>query len=120
MPFRERFGLLVQSGQVSAAAAEAAQQVLTGAAAYLGRPLDEESGGMIATHLALAMERLARGEALAEAPPLAVTEARSYAPEWNAASSLLEKAAARWGRTAPAAEIAYLTIHLRLLSGGSA
>jgi len=115
--FAERFALLVESGQVSQAAVEAAVLILDGVAAYLGRPLDEETDAMAATHLVMAMERMARGETLAELPPVVVAEARTYATEWDEAVALLATAGARFGQPVPIAEISYLTIHLRFLKG---
>lgn len=120
MAFAERFELLAVSGQVSAQTVEAAQALLAGIAAYLGRPLDEEADAMAATHLVLAMERIRTGDVIQDPPEVLLTEARSYATEWAAASALLESAAARWGRPAPPAELAYLTIHLCSLKRDSA
>lgn len=117
MAFAERFALLQESGQVSAAAVEAASLILAGVTAHLGRPLDEETDAMAATHLVLAMERLVRGESIADLPEVVAEEARTFKVEWAAATDLLEAAAARWGRPAPVAEIIYLTIHLRSLKG---
>lgn len=117
MPFAERFALLQESGQVSAAAVEATGALLAGVVTHLGRPLDAEADAMAATHLVMAMERLARGEAIADLPAVVVEEARTYAAEWDAATSLVTAAAARFGRPAPLAEISYLTIHLRALKG---
>ncbi|HEY3368769.1 MAG TPA: PRD domain-containing protein [Symbiobacteriaceae bacterium] len=117
MVFAERFGLLVESGQVSPEAVAAATEVLAGVTAHLGRPLDEETDAMMATHLVMAMERLARGEEIPDLPAVVVEEARGYREEWDLAVGGLARAAARWGRQAPLAEISYLTVHLRSLKG---
>lgn len=117
MAFDERFALLQESGQVSPAAVEAAREILAGIETFLGRPLDEESDAMVATHLVMAMERLAQGEPIAELAEEIVDEVRSCRVEWALASALLGSAADRFGRTAPLAEVVYLTAHLRSLKG---
>ena len=117
MAFEGRFALLHESGQVSSAAIEAATAILTGVVGHLGRPLNEETDAMAATHLVMAMERMARGEAIAQMPSVVVDEARTYAAEWEVATALLSSAASRFGRPVPLAEVCYLTIHLRSLKG---
>lgn len=117
MAFEERFALLVESGQVSAEAIGAVNDLLAGVVAYLGRPLDEEADAPAVTHLAMVMERLARGEEVPPLPEEVIDEARGCPEEWALAADLLQRAAAVWGRQAPVTEIAYLTIHLRSLKG---
>lgn len=115
MELQERFDLLEASGQVGPAAVSAAKLVLAGVEEFLGRSLDGETGAMIATHLALAMERLVQGEPLAEVPDVALEEAREYAREWDRAEALLSAASTSLGRQVPLPEVVYLTIHLRSL-----
>lgn len=115
LDLRERFELMVASGQVCQEAAEAAEGLLNGVAAYLGRPVNEESGSMLATHLVMAMERLLRGEVLEEPPEAIMEEAHGYPAEWAAAERLLTEAVSRLGRPVPTGEVAYLTFHIRSL-----
>jgi hypothetical protein len=122
MDLHERLALLVESGQIRPAAAAAAEQLLAGVAAYIGRPVDADTGAMIATHVALALERLLAGEALADVPDVVIAEAKAYPETWAAAARLFaealgEGAGAAEGAdvVAPASEIAYLTLHLQTL-----
>lgn len=112
MSFEERFALLVESGQVADESVAAVHEVLTGIEAHLGRALDEEADAMLATHLALAVERIRKGEELDEVPEVALAEAQTCTEEWAAAERLLQRAAARWGQKAPQSEIVYLTVHM--------
>ncbi len=112
MSFEERFGLLIESGQVSEEAVAAAGRVLEGVVRYLGHPLQEETGAMLATHLAFAMQRLRAGEAIEEPLEAAVAEARELNAEWAQAEALLGPEAEAIGRPIPLGEVVYLTIHL--------
>lgn len=119
MDINERLALLVESGQIRAAAATAAEQLLAGVAAYVGRPVAAETGGMIATHVALALERLLRGEPLADVPDVVIAEAGQHPETQAVAARLFADALASLpdgaGVAVPASEVAYLTLHLQSL-----
>lgn len=112
MSFEERFGLLMESGQVSEEAVAAARRILAGVVRYLGHPLQEETGAMLATHLAFAMQRLQAGEPIEEPLGAAVEEARGLQAEWAEAEELLRPEAEAADRPIPLGEVVYLTIHL--------
>lgn|GEM_PF-3332547 len=110
----ERVALLLDSGQIDTAVAAAMPALSANIAAALGRGLDGEAGGMLVTHLALALARGRRGEPVQDLDPaLLEAEAATHPRERRLAGQVLDAAARRLGPLdLPAAEAAMLALHL--------
>lgn len=112
----QRIQLFREGGQVRPEVADFVTGEL-GALADEGRPVTEESAGMLTSHLMMALTRLLNGEAIEEfvtdeqvaaelaGHPQAVTRARTTA----------ERARAELGAALPESEINFLAMHLAVL-----
>jgi PRD domain len=111
--FRERLDLLQASGQVTQVVREVTEALLGEVNRCFG-PLDDDSAGMLVSHLALSLERLKRGERL-EPDPLVQSEATQYPDELAEAAELARLAERLGAGPLPAGEVSFLAIHLRAL-----
>ncbi|MFG3257451.1 PRD domain-containing protein [Streptomyces sp. NPDC048172] len=112
----QRIQLFREGGQVRPEVADFVAGELA-ALADEGRPVTEESAGMLTSHLMMALTRLLNGEAIEEFStdeqiaaeladrPAAVARARATA----------ERARAELGATLPESEINFLAMHLAVL-----
>lgn len=115
MAFAVRLQLLQESGQVSPAVAELTLEYVKKIEDRFEVQLTEENGAMLVTHLAMALERLQKGEPVGELPPEALAELKAQTEAWAFMSQLAQEVEARLGVTVPEAEIGFLTAHLGAL-----
>lgn len=116
-----RLSLLAESGQVDADSLVATRRVIRAIEEKYSLVVNEENGGMLVTHLAVALARLKAGQPVTDIPGAALDEAREFAAEWQFVRDIAGAAAASLGATLPESEIAFMTLHLATLlqSGGS-
>jgi transcriptional regulatory protein LevR len=112
MPFRARFELLRDTGQIDAPAIEAALDVIRAIDAHYGRQLDEENAAMFVTHMVMAFERLMRHEELNEVPGEVLEEVQQYPGIVVFVTATVTQALEPYRVQAPEAELAYLALHL--------
>lgn len=110
-----RLRLLEESGQIGPAVAALTRQTIGRVEAEYGLVLDEENGSMFVTHLAVALERLRQGQAIAAMPEAALAEVRGYGREWRFIERVAAEAASQMGVTVPEGEVGFLTAHLATL-----
>lgn len=118
--FRDRFQLMEESGQLSAPVRALTEELLRKVEREIGIELTEESGGMAATHLALALERIARREPLEAIPEDIVAEGRQCIDEWRLAEAISREAARVLDEGLPDGELGFLAIHFRAVKLGAA
>ena len=117
MSFNERFQLLVESGQLSERVVEVTREIVTAIQNRCGIALTEENGAMFVTHIAMALQRIANGQALETASDGVWEESRQYEDEWSFARELAALVRKRVEIQVPESELAYLVLHLRVLVG---
>jgi transcriptional antiterminator len=115
-PFAERLDLLETSGQVTPAACKLTEEVVREIGREFHVELDEESGAQLVTHLAMALARLDRGEPAASALSVVKEELEDCPREHDFARRVLGNCGERLGRRVPDGEIAYLAVHLCVLT----
>lgn len=107
-----RLDLLQSVGKVNAAARRATDDLLGAARTFLGQDLEDSHGLMMATHLALACQRVLDGIPVAEPPAEAAAELAGYEPERTAAARLARQVEPILQAPFPQAEVIYLAMHL--------
>ncbi|GAA2069780.1 hypothetical protein GCM10009801_19910 [Streptomyces albiaxialis] len=112
----QRIQLFRESGQVRPEVAD----FVTGELAALadeGRPVTEESAGMLTSHLMMALTRLLNGEAIDEfSTDEQIAAELADRPEAVArARTTAERARAELGAALPESEINFLAMHLAVL-----
>lgn len=112
MPFEERYELLLASGQASPETIQATRLALKLVEARYGIVLTEETGAMLATHLAVTLRRLREGEVLGDVPPVMWQELQTVPDALAFASSLIGELEAFLGAAIPPSEAGFLAIHL--------
>lgn len=115
MLMQDRLELLVKSGQVSRTVVEVVREIARKVKESFGLDLSEEDGSMFVTHLAVALERLRRGEPIKEAPESLLEEIREFHDESTFVSELEVYLNSRLGVSLPLAEKAFCVAHLRAL-----
>jgi transcriptional regulatory protein LevR len=111
-PFKARFELLEEAGQVSQRAIDATLQVIGAIERRFGRRLDEDNAAMFVTHMVIAFERLIRREELNEVPPEVLDEVVQHPDTQQFVSEVVRETLAPYDVRLPDAEIAYLALHL--------
>lgn len=111
-PFRARFELLHDTGQVSQPAIDAARVVIDAIVREYGRPLTEDNAAMFVTHMVMAFERLIRHEELNEVSPEVLAEVREYPRIVDFVGRTVSQALEPYHVQAPEPELAYLALHL--------
>lgn len=107
-----RLDLLQAAGKVNTAARRATEALLEAARAHLGQDLEDSHGVMMATHLALACQRVLDGVSAAEPLPEAEAELEPYPQERAAAARLAQQIEPMLPAPFPQAEVVYLAMHL--------
>jgi transcriptional antiterminator len=113
----ERIRIFTESGQVRPEIVDFVTAELEALAAE-GRPVTEESAGMLTSHLMMALTRLMDGEPIETAPAEAqiVAELADHPEAVRRARELAARAERRLGTSLPEAEINYLGMHLAVLA----
>jgi transcriptional regulatory protein LevR len=110
-----RIQLLLGSGQISQEVAELTREVMRRVERVFGVTLTEENGAMFVTHLALALERLRKGQPVKSMPPEALAEVQTYTREWEFITAVTGEIGWRLGVPVPIEEAGFLTAHLATL-----
>jgi transcriptional regulatory protein LevR len=116
MPFEERYRLLVDSGQASEETIEATRLGLKLVEDHYGIVLTEETGAMLATHLAITLRRLRDGEELSEAPEVVWEELQTYPDVLQFATFIAARLEELLGTSIPQSEVGFLALHLARVS----
>lgn len=111
-PFRTRFELLLDTGQVSLAVVNVTLKVITEIENRYGRRLTEDNAAMFVTHMLMAFQRLVEHEELHEVPPEILEEVEPYTDTRLFVAETVGKELQSFDVHVPDAEIAYLTVHL--------
>lgn len=119
-PFQTRFELLCDTGQVSQAAVDATLQVIAAIEKRYDHNLTEENAAMFVTHMVMAFERLLRNQELNDVPPEVLDEAAPYRETQSFVAESIGQALEPYRVRVPAAEIAYLTLHLTAIQQADA
>lgn len=114
--FTERMDLLESSGQVTTTARQLTDEVIDEIEREFVVQLDEESGAQLVTHVAMALSRVDRGEPHTTALSVVEDELADCPREHDFSRRVLGRCGERLGRSVPEGEIAYLAVHLCVLS----
>lgn len=116
--FKDRLDMLAESGQVTVLARWLTENSLVRIAQELALPITEENGAQFATHLAIALTRLQRGEPPVELSEVVTDELASHGREREVVRRVMMECQEVLGREVPAAEIDYMAIHVCALAEG--
>jgi hypothetical protein len=108
----DRLALLQGAGKISPIARRATDNLLEAVRDFLGEDLEDSHGIMMATHLALACQRVLDGKAMTDPVPLAEAELAPYERERVEADRLAHRVGSILQAPFPQAETVYLAIHL--------
>ncbi|MBU3862770.1 PRD domain-containing protein [Streptomyces sp. 4503] len=113
----QRIRLFTESGQVRWEVAEFVASELEALAAD-GRPVTEESAGMLTSHLMMALTRLLDGESIEKtsADEQIAAELDSHPEAVAGARAVAERAERQLGAALPDSEINFLAMHLAVLA----
>lgn len=117
MSFEERFQLLLESGQLTERVVEVTREIVDAIQNRYGITLTEENAGMFVTHIAMALQRIASGQALETVSDEVWEETRQCEEEWSFARELAALVRERMEIQVPESELAYMVLHLRVLVG---
>ena len=120
MPFEERFGLLITSGQASETSIAATRKALEQVEAHYGIELSEESGASLASHLAITLQRLLSGESLAQVPDVVWQELQAYPEELGLAESIVSDLEGHLNLSIARDEVGFIAVHLCKIRSESA
>jgi transcriptional antiterminator len=109
---RRRLDLLRDSGQVDPDIAEFLESALPELAARVGVPATEETLATLTSHVALALQRIRRGEALREWKGAGADELADSPELLQAAGDFTERASAVAGGEVPQQELVFIAMHL--------
>jgi transcriptional regulatory protein LevR len=109
--FRERLDMLEESGQMTALARWLTENALARIAEELQVRLGEDNAAQFVTHLAIALNRLQRGEAVA--PSALVTDEVAEHPHVREVMRrVMDECEEVLDREVPDAEVDYMAVHL--------
>lgn len=112
--FTERLDMLEESGQLTSLARWLTENALGRIVGELGVQLGEDNAAQFVTHLAIALDRLQRGEAIE--PSAVVTDEVSEHPrEREVMRRVMDECEEVLDRVVPDAEVDYMTVHLAAL-----
>jgi transcriptional regulatory protein LevR len=114
--FAERMDVLEASGQVTADARRLTEEVIAEIEREFAVHLDEDSGAQLVTHLAMALSRVDRGDPQMTALAVVTDELADCPREHEFSRRVLGRCGEQLGRAVPEGEIAYLAVHLCVLS----
>jgi transcriptional regulatory protein LevR len=109
--FRERLDMLEESGQITALARWLTESSLARIADELSVALSEENAAQFVTHLAIALDRLQRGEPV-EASAVVTDEVAEFPRERAVMRRIMAECEKVLDREVPDAEVDYMTVHL--------
>ena len=109
--FRERLDMLEESGQLTTLARWLTENALARVAGELGVTLTEDNAAQFVTHLAIALNRLQRGEPV-EPSAVVSDEVREYPREQAVMRRVMNECEEVLDRHVPDAEVDYMTVHL--------
>lgn len=106
-----RLSILHDAGQLSATNHQAILKIIDFFRTNWGIELNEENGSMLITHLAIAFERIAKGETVAAVESFVLDELKSQ-PCFDKSETTLTAMAELLGQEIPVNEQGYIHIHL--------
>lgn len=118
LTLRDRLDLLVAGGTIDGQVAGLTGWVLDRIACDLHLELTEENAGMFATHVAMALQRVKRGEGLGSAPGAVDEVIRAHPDLMARAEQLAWHIGNELGRPLPPAEVRYIALYLCALTEG--
>lgn len=111
----DRLDLLETSGVITSEARRITDEAITRIEDLLKVTLDEESGGPLVTHIAVALSRVARDEPAPDLPDVVAAELASRPEEVRMAEGLAQDWQAALGAPIPPQEVSYVAAHLAAL-----
>lgn len=112
MALEDRYELLLTSGQASKTTIEATRFALALVEEHYGTLLDEETGGPLASHLAITLKRLKDGEVLSQVPQAVWDELQAYPEALEFASYVVTRLEELLNTSIPQSEVGFLAVHL--------
>jgi hypothetical protein len=109
--FSQRLNLLETSSQLAAETRRRVEVLIERTEAEFNIDLDEGNGSMFVTHVAIAWEKLRRGEVLPPAPQSLLDEVAEYVRERDFLENTFDELSGAEERI-PAGELAFWTAHL--------
>jgi transcriptional regulatory protein LevR len=116
--FEERFDMLEESGQITSLTRWLTENSLARIADELQLRLTEDNAAQFVTHLAIALNRLQRGEAV-EPSATVSDEIADYGREREVMRRVMDECQEVLDRAVPDAEVDYMTVHLAALAPGA-
>lgn len=113
MTFDARLRILRDAGQIGDQTLKRVKEAV-GWLAERQLVLDEENGAMFVTHLAIALERLQKGEAVEGLAPALLTEVKG-SKHCAAGEQIAKELEELWGIVLPESEKGYVMLHLCML-----
>ena len=110
-----RLDLLEDSGVITPEARRVTSATIGRIEAFLLVTLDDESGGPLVTHIAVALSRIERNEPPPELPEIVALEIADRPEELRMAEALAREWQATTGASIPAQEVSYVAAHLAAL-----
>jgi transcriptional regulatory protein LevR len=111
----QRLSLLEQSGQVDHDVAEFSREAVRDLAAVTGRAPTDEDFGTLSTHVALALQRARRGEAVTTWDVDHSAELAAHPHAVEAAEALIAQAAVALDIELPSMERQFIALHVAAL-----
>ena len=112
VPFKERFELLVESGQADERTVDATRKALRIVESHYDIQLTEELGASLVNHLATTLKRLLDGKTLSEATDIVWNELANYPEEVALAESIVAELQKLLEIPLVRDEIGFIAIHL--------
>jgi transcriptional antiterminator len=116
--FNERLDLLEESGQVTSLARWLTENVLARLSQELDLQLTEDNAAQFATHLAMSLSRLHRGDPEVEMSSALADELQAYQREREIVRRVLMECRQLLDREIPEVEVDYVTVHVCALLEG--
>lgn len=118
LTLQERIDLLVASGLVDGQVRELTQWLLSRIAEDYGLVLTEDNAGTFVTHVAMALQRVKRGEPLAGVPEVVDDVVQAHPHQAARAELLARHLGDELGRSLPEPEVRYLALYLCMMTEG--
>ena len=109
-----RLQILEDSGEISFSVAQSVRAFIRQLESRYAFEVSEENGAMFVTHLAVALNRIQKGETIEEIDPILLTEAEGTR-YWSALPGLLAELEAGAKVKIPQQERGYLALHLAVM-----
>jgi transcriptional regulatory protein LevR len=111
-----RLDLLERAGEITSRARQLTATAIARIEREFDVRLDESNAAQLVTHLAMALSRLDRRDVETSVPAVVDDELAAYTREFAFSRALLDDLGSQLERPVPEAEVAYMTVHLAVLT----